>query len=212
MFIRLCKPYFALCWFLASAYISASPCFSERIDNGDQVIDGTQVHTTIYHERGYAIFSNDCGSQQLTQRQLQAGARPTDIIPCPRPRSATQEPEQTRESPNSIQTGARRWAAVAAGIDNGFLGLSSKVGAGIGRDFGSRAAAEAAALSKCRETVSSCSVVSAWNSGCYYITVSDHGDNVAWGSGRTAQEAYDECYKRVRGGNCKTSTLGACYP
>ena len=58
-----------------------------KAESGDQEIEGTWVHTVIDHERGVAIFSNECGSQTLTQGQLQAGAIPSDIIPCPRPRT-----------------------------------------------------------------------------------------------------------------------------
>lgn len=52
--------------------------------SGHQVINGTQVYTVIDQGRGVATFSNDCGSQTLTQGQLQAGAIPDKIIPCPR--------------------------------------------------------------------------------------------------------------------------------
>ena len=53
-------------------------------ESGYQVIDGTRVFTEIDHARGVATFSNSCGSQTLTQRQLQGGAKPTNIIPCSR--------------------------------------------------------------------------------------------------------------------------------
>jgi len=52
--------------------------------SGHQIINGTQVYTVIDRSRGVATFSNDCGSQTLTQGQLQAGAIPDQIIPCPR--------------------------------------------------------------------------------------------------------------------------------
>lgn len=182
-----------------------TPGNAERIDRGSQVIQGTHVRTTIYHERGYAVFENDCGSQRLSQGQLQAGAIPRDIIPCPRPGATT--PSAPR--PSSEQ---RLWAAVAAGIQSGGLFGKSKVGIGLGRNYSSRAEAERGAVSTCQERVRSCQVVAAWNTGCYYITVSDGADNVAWGSGPTAQRAYDECYRRVKGGNCKTQTLGHCFP
>lgn len=55
-----------------------------RAESGYQVIQGTQVYTVIDHSRGVATFSNNCGSQTLTQRQLQQGAIPSQIIPCPR--------------------------------------------------------------------------------------------------------------------------------
>jgi hypothetical protein len=53
--------------------------------SGYQTINGTRVLTEINQAGGYATFSNECGSQVLTQSQLQRGAIPTDIIPCPRP-------------------------------------------------------------------------------------------------------------------------------
>jgi tetratricopeptide (TPR) repeat protein len=56
--------------------------------SGPQTINGTAVYTEIDQARGVATFSNDCGSQTLTQGQLQAGAIPSQIIPCPRPNSA----------------------------------------------------------------------------------------------------------------------------
>lgn len=78
--------------FVATCAI-ATPSFAEWIDEGDQDINGTEVHTTIYHDRGYAVFSNDCGSQRLSQEELEDGAIPSDIIPCPRdsdgPRSSS---------------------------------------------------------------------------------------------------------------------------
>ena len=56
-----------------------------RAQSGYQVINGTQVYTEIDQAARVATFSNQCGSQTLTQSQLQQGAIPTDIIPCPRP-------------------------------------------------------------------------------------------------------------------------------
>ena len=52
-------------------------------ESGYQVINGTRVFTEIDHNRGVATFSNSCGRQTLTQRQLQGGAIPDQIIPCP---------------------------------------------------------------------------------------------------------------------------------
>lgn len=53
--------------------------------SGYQTINGTRVFTQVYQDQGYAVFSNECGSQRLTQAELQAGAIPNNIIPCPRP-------------------------------------------------------------------------------------------------------------------------------
>ena len=55
---------------------------SARAESGYQVIQGTRVFTEIDHGRGVATFSNSCGSQTLTQRELQQGAIPSRIIPC----------------------------------------------------------------------------------------------------------------------------------
>lgn len=62
--------------------------------SGYQLINGTRVFTEIDQARGVATFSNDCGSQTLTQGQLQAGAIPDQIIPCPRP----QRPNPPRQT------------------------------------------------------------------------------------------------------------------
>ena len=186
-----------------AAMLTTAPAHAEWVDNGDQVIDGTQMHTTVYHDRGYAVFSNSCGSQRLTQSELQGGAKPTDIIPCPRPDSTAANP------PPTTAPTQRLWAAVAAGLDNGFLGIGSKVGVGLGQDYSTKADAEAGALQSCRKRVSGCKIVGSWNTGCYYITTGN-GGGVAWGSGRTAQDAYDACRSRVT--NCNTNAIGRCYP
>lgn len=55
--------------------------------SGYQTINGTQVYTQVDQARGVATFSNSCGSQTLTQRELQNGAIPSRIIPCPRPQA-----------------------------------------------------------------------------------------------------------------------------
>jgi hypothetical protein len=72
--------------FMAGAVLVSLQLFDSALaQSGYQTINGTQVFTVIDQGRGVATFSNSCGSQSLTQRQLQAGAIPTDIIPCPRP-------------------------------------------------------------------------------------------------------------------------------
>jgi len=193
----------------AAMMASITTSAAERIDRGSQIIDGTSVNTTIYHERGYAIFENSCGSQRLSQSALQGGAKPTNIIPCPR-RSST--PAPLPETP-STSTGKRLWSAVAAGIRNGFLGVGSRVSAGHSMNNDTKAEASAKAVRACQKNGVSCSVVATWNTGCYYITVSvDNSNPVAWGSGPTAQDAYNECFKRIKEGNCVTNTLGSCYP
>jgi hypothetical protein len=52
--------------------------------SGYQVINGTQVHTVVDMGAGFATFSNACGSQRISQRDLQGGAIPDRIIRCPR--------------------------------------------------------------------------------------------------------------------------------
>jgi Domain of unknown function (DUF4189) len=194
----------------------ATPSRAEWIESGNEDIDGTRVHTTIYHERGYATFSNSCGSQTLTQRELEQGAKPTQIIPCPRRSTNTDPPPYRAERPRDQDSphagGKRLWAAVAAGIKDRSFGSDGRVSVGLARDRETRSEAEEAAVRKCEENDVSCQVVTAWNAGCYHITVSEDAENLVWGAGPTAQDAYDECYRRVKGGNCKTQTLGGCYP
>jgi hypothetical protein len=71
-------------------------------ESGYQTIRGTQVYTVIDHARGVATFSNQCGSQTLTQAQLQAGAYPDKIIPCNPPQTSTPpqqfHPQQAQQS------------------------------------------------------------------------------------------------------------------
>lgn len=52
--------------------------------SGYQVINGTEVYTVVDMGAGFATFSNACGSQRISQRDLQGGAIPDRIIPCPR--------------------------------------------------------------------------------------------------------------------------------
>lgn len=72
---------------LGALTIGVAPANAE---SGYQTIQGTRVFTVIDHNAGVATFSNDCGSQTLTQRQLQAGAIPSQIMPCPRSTSQPQ--------------------------------------------------------------------------------------------------------------------------
>jgi hypothetical protein len=76
-----------LCAMLWSAAFTGT---TARAQSGAQTINGTMVYTEVDRSRGVATFSNNCGSQTLTQRELQAGAIPSDIIPCPRPSSSSQ--------------------------------------------------------------------------------------------------------------------------
>ncbi len=67
---------------LLASIIWTSCAFAQ---SGYQIINGTRVLSEVNVAEGYARFSNACGSQILTQRQLEAGAIPNEIIPCPRP-------------------------------------------------------------------------------------------------------------------------------
>jgi Domain of unknown function (DUF4189) len=175
---------------------------AERIDRGTRNIDGTSVSITVYHERGYADFENSCGSQRLTQSQLQSGAKPHNIIPCPRRSTTVPNP------PHVSSGDGVRWGALAAGIKTGLF--RSRVGVGSALRHSSREEAQRRAVAKCEENGVSCNVVSTFNT-CGFITVSTNGsDNVVWGMGPTAQDAYNECYRRVKGGNCVTQTIGGC--
>lgn len=73
--------------------------------SGSQVIDGTEVYTEIFQSQGYARFRNSCGTQTITQRELQAGAKPTNIIPCPRPRGSTPPSYNPPKSDNRKRCG-----------------------------------------------------------------------------------------------------------
>jgi hypothetical protein len=73
-------------------------------ESGYQIIRGTRVFTQINHAAGVATFSNDCGSQTLTQGQLQAGAYPDQIIPCPKPSPSPPPPSPPPQSRPSQST------------------------------------------------------------------------------------------------------------
>ena len=89
-------------------------------EEGDQVINGTQVHTVIDRSRGVATFSNSCGSQTLTQGQLQNGAIPNNIIPCPRPQSGTQRQNTNQRPGATYEELLRQRNEILNGIDNGY--------------------------------------------------------------------------------------------
>lgn len=78
---------------LAALSLASVALVSSAIaQSGYQTIQGTRVFTEIDQAARVARFSNDCGSQTLTQRELQNGAIPDDIIPCPRPRASEPPP------------------------------------------------------------------------------------------------------------------------
>ena len=93
----------AITLFLCLSLLPAGSAFAQ---SGDQVINGTRVHTEIFASEGYAVFSNSCGSQRISQGALQNGAIPNQIIPCPRPQQkstylppAQSAPTQSDERP-----------------------------------------------------------------------------------------------------------------
>jgi hypothetical protein len=88
---------------LAVAGLMGLVCFADTAEaqSGYQTINGTRVFTEINQAGGYATFSNDCGSQTLTQSQLQNGAVPNNIIPCPR-----YQPPPPAPRPNYNSSGA----------------------------------------------------------------------------------------------------------
>ncbi|MFN0219478.1 MAG: hypothetical protein ACKVP4_11770 [Hyphomicrobium sp.] len=73
---------YAIAAMIAVAALILSP--AAHAQSGYQTINGTQVYTVVNQPAGIATFSNSCGSQTLTQSQLQQGAIPSNIIPCPR--------------------------------------------------------------------------------------------------------------------------------
>jgi hypothetical protein len=82
---------------LAAAVIVALALAGRAVaqESGYQTIQGTRVFTQIDHAADTATFSNACGSQTISHRDLAAGAIPTNIIPCPRPNSAAPPPTPT---------------------------------------------------------------------------------------------------------------------
>lgn len=202
MFFRIKSGMFLILAFLAIAIPARAQ------ESGYQVIQGTRVYTEIDHANQSATFSNDCGRQTISRRDLQNGAIPNRIIPCPRESTDTTSPSPS-PSPSPTKPGKRLWSAVAAGIDDGGLFGRKKVGVGLGKNYSTEKEAIARAISECEERVSGCELVTSWNAGCYYITTGN-GGGVGWGAGRTAQRAYDKCSENVT--NCDTQTLGNCHP
>ncbi|HXR85833.1 MAG TPA: hypothetical protein VN728_02630 [Stellaceae bacterium] len=89
--------------------------------SGDQIIHGTWVHTDVDEGRGIATFSNACGSQTLTQTQLQRGAIPENIIPCPRPetlRGAEIWPRVRALNDQAVTAASQDDFATAARLEN----------------------------------------------------------------------------------------------
>lgn len=101
------------------------------------------------------------------------------------------------------------WGAIAAGIDEYGNG-AARVSVGSALGHATEQSARNAALAKCREGgVQNCRIQSTFT-GCGYVTVSRQGSRpVAWGMGPTSQSAYDNCYSRIREGNCE-QPIGGC--
>jgi hypothetical protein len=181
--------------------LSGAASGAEFIESGTQVIDGTRVNTTVYHERGYATFSNDCGSQDISQSALQRGAKPTEIIPCPR----------ASAKPRSKGKSKQLWGAIAAGLDEGNLFRRGRVSVGAATNFESEQAASNSALESCRSNgVTSCRVVGTFT-GCGYATTStDNSKPLVWTTGQDSQEVYQRCYDQISAGNCNHPPIGGC--
>jgi hypothetical protein len=93
-----------------AALINSDPAVGQ---SGEQTINGTRVYTEIDQARGVATFSNQCGSQTLTQQELQAGAIPSQIIPCPRPHTASKS--QPANIERELKEFQRIWEELRAG-------------------------------------------------------------------------------------------------
>ncbi len=168
--------------------------------SGYQTIQGTQVYTVIDQAAGVATFSNDCGTQRLTQRELQAGAIPDQIIPCPRPgQSATQSP---RPRPKPSVAPPLPWGAVAA-YDDVYVWVRGHTEAEVKK----RAASDCAA-----RTGKACSVTSVQPNMCVciftvnYMSGSKHRTQVIirkdWMNQAACDEAYSACNK-AHPGQCR---------
>ena len=179
---------------LAMAFVAMAVTAADA-ESGYQVINGTRVFTVIDHAAGTATFSNDCGSQTLTQRQLQAGAIPDRISPCPRPGRVDRLPPDTpRRTPPPLQGNNESWGAVAAALWRDSSG-TAHVRSGYAANYPTEEAARNAALSKCEEgAAGNCRIVGTFhNGGCGYIAVGNSSRGVSWGAGATAAAAESEC-------------------
>jgi hypothetical protein len=78
--------------FLALTFFACVTDGARAQESGYQVIQGTRVFTQIDHAADTATFSNACGSQTISHRDLAAGAIPRNIIPCPRPSASSPTP------------------------------------------------------------------------------------------------------------------------
>jgi Domain of unknown function (DUF4189) len=173
-------------------------------ESGDQVINGTRVFTQIDHARGVATFSNDCGSQTLTQQELQGGAIPSDIIPCPRPSERVERPS----GPPSSSSDRGSYGATATAIyeDDD----EEKVASGIAWNYSSQSEADQAALDNCSSRGGrGCKVVGRFSNGnCGYVATGSEGSRVCWGSAGTADDALDACHEHGCS-SCRTP-IGGC--
>jgi hypothetical protein len=145
---------------LASTYAN-----SARAESGYQTINGTRVFTVIDHERGVATFSNSCGSQTLTQQQLQAGAIPSNIIPCngaPSHSTCISVSEMARRCQYSAQVLGRlgklhdQFAARLAKASGNYAELC-RLGREQGIPLDARTLAEAKAIPPCPPLADLCS-------------------------------------------------------
>ena len=118
------------------------------------------------------------------------------------------DPDNSLRPPsiNNSPDGYNLWGAIAAGLSQG---STNHVSVGAAWNEHSRVLAEEYAMAKCQTEYVNCHIVGTFNSGCGFVTVG-HNDNggVGWGSGPTAQRAYDNC--QSQGLECKTHTIGGC--
>jgi hypothetical protein len=156
-----------------------------QVDQGWQTIRGTRVFTVIDHTRRSFTFRNQCGTQTLTHLQVQAGAIPNRIIPCPRPT------QNTLDSAASPQRGY--YGAIATAIyDRG-----RKVATGVSWNHATREQARAAAVRECAVAGGIGCVARGngfSNGGCGYVSIGKRsGQGVCWATGSTAAAAVTAC-------------------
>lgn len=119
-------------WILlfGSAFV-AGGWSSALAQSGYLTIRDTRVFVVVDQAAGIATFSNDCGRQILTQRQLQAGATPDQIIPCPR--RGTSAPSRRPASGASTMLPPN-----SGGTPNGCEAAKENIEWAICRDFNAR--------------------------------------------------------------------------
>jgi hypothetical protein len=160
-----------------------------RQDTGYQTIQGTRVFTIVDHNKKIATFTNDCGSQVLSQRQLQQGAIPTDIIPCPR---------SSRAKPPSGQRDGGYYGEIAVST------VENDLSWGAANNYRSSKEAADAALAACRKRTSSCKLVGGFaNGGCGVLATGRSSRGTTWAIGSDRSEVMNRCRSGYGGNNCR---------